>query len=177
MQKTTYLVFMLLLYFSYQTSLDDITQEDYTKCDIPKLNYGILTKKNTTNCEHAIKWQCFPVKDVTVTLEYIGMDDILEPTGHTGDVTIIAYTDELENGGYKVRHEYGMRRRWSYYAAEDTFHELQKILAKQEHVCIAGGLISDERDTYKKQDVHEWIFEKMRTKKGCHSWFEGGCNS
>lgn len=177
MRQTTYLTFNALLYFfSYQISLA-VAQEDYAKCDIPKSNYGILTKKNTTNCAHAIKWQCFPVKDVTVTLEYIGMDDILEPTGHTGDVTIIAYTDELENGDYRVRHEYSMRRRWSYYAAEDTFHKLQKILSKQEYVCIAGGLISDERDTYKKQDVHAWIFEKMRTKKGCHSWFADGCNS
>jgi len=171
MQKTTYLALTSLLYFFYQTSLA-ITQEDYTKCDIPKPNYGILTKKNTTNCEHAIKWQCFPAENITLILEDIGADEVI---GRTGDVTIIAYTNELGYGDYQVRHEYSMRRRWSYYAAEDTFHKLQKILAKQEYVCIAGGLISDERDTYKKQDVHAWIFEKMRTKKGCHSWFADGC--
>lgn len=176
MRKTTYLAFISLLYFSHQISLA-VTQEDYAKCDIPKSNYGILTKKNTTNCAHAIKWQCFPVEDVEVTLKYIGMNKILEPPGYTGDVTITAYVNELESGDYQIRHEYSMRRIWSFDAAEDMFHKLQKILAKQEYVCIAGGLVSDERDTYKKQDVHAWIFEKMRTKKGCHSWSEGGCNS
>ena len=51
-----------------------------------------------------------------------------------------------------------------------------KILTNNEkYICISGMHIDKEKNA-SGQIVSSWIFDKFKTKKGCGSYFYGGCS-
>jgi len=110
-----------------------------------------------------------------------GYDDMdhIKPMEHAGDIKIIAHANyDEKKHDYQIRYEYNLRRMWFVSGAEDIFHKWQKLMKHEKYVCLEG--VFDERekyDTYKNQEVYGAIFDKIRTKHGCDSWFIGGCRS
>ena len=117
-------------------------------------------------------WQCFPREWVTITLEDKGYstEDIgLE--SNCSDITITAWSDG-------ITHVYFMRRYMSIDSAEKIFNHWQKLMKKEKYVCLSGRFSFEQEVAYGKDKHKEynWIFEKIKTKKGCDSYFAGCCN-
>lgn len=52
-------------------------------------------------------------------------------------------------------------------------------MKNEKYVCLEGGFLNhrDRVINGKKQEIYSWEFEKIKTKKGCDSYFEGECYS
>ena len=118
-------------------------------------------------------WQCFSRDRVIITLkdmgfssEDIGWDD------NYGDLTIKVWLD----GG--IYHEYFMRRRWGVDGGEDIFNWWRKLMRNEKSVCLAGRFshYKDVIQSSTKRRTYYWTFEKIKTKKGCDSYFAGQCD-
>jgi len=126
-------------------------------------------------------WQCFPREDITLTLEDIGeSSEDLGWKENYGNLTISVLVETSSDNHHTdiVQHEYGMRRMSIVSGEEFTFHQFQKLMEHQKYVCLAGGFVNRIEKTEKNgtRQIYYWIFEKIKTKKGCHSYFEGGCS-
>lgn len=117
-------------------------------------------------------WQCFPRENVTVTLEAMG-NSASELCGDTyADLTITVGV------GHGVVHEYYMRRAWGLENYHLAFNQWLKLMKSEKYVCLAG--LFSGREEYisnnKKWIKYHWTFDKIKTKKGCDSFFGGRCN-
>lgn len=61
---------------------------------------------------------------------------------------------------------------------EDRFNRYLKLMQGAKNVCIAGAYLEKEVKVFdgKKQQVHYWVFEKMKTQNGCDSYHRNGCH-
>lgn len=115
-------------------------------------------------------WQCFLHEDIALNLE----DKGYPPTGsklndNYGELTIIA------RPGNGISHEYYRRRLVDVDSILEVFNAWRKLMKGEKYVCLAGRFSSREefiRDN-KKWTIYYWTFEKIKTKKGCRSYFEG----
>ncbi len=70
-----------------------------------------------------------------------------------------------------------MRARWSVADFEKRFNKWRKIMKGEKYVCLAGDFVNFEhkKENGIERDVYNWIFEKIKTKKGCDSYLHS-CN-
>jgi hypothetical protein len=113
-------------------------------------------------------WQCFPRDKVSIFLEDMGYsteDYGWEDT--LADLTIKIYTKP------GVIHEYQMRRPWPVTDYEKRFRLWHRLMNGEKYVCFAGsfGNIESREVNGNLKEIHEWIFEKIKTKKGSDSYF------
>ena len=61
---------------------------------------------------------------------------------------------------------------------EDRFNQYLKVMQDEKYICFAGAYMEKEVRVIqgKKQQVHYWVFEKMKTKKGCEAYHQNGCH-
>lgn len=119
-------------------------------------------------------WQCFPRENVTITLIDKGFSaEEIGGVENYGDLFIKTWS---ENG---VLHEYSMRRLQEISEQQKIFTKWQNLMAGEKYVCLAGlsgGSEKSIRDG-KKNVTYFWTFDKIKTKKGCDSFFLKQCNS
>jgi hypothetical protein len=113
-------------------------------------------------------WQCFPRKNVTITLRDKGYSS--EDIGNIenyGDLFINTWSHD------GISNEYSMRRPWTIDEDEITFKRWQKLMKNEKYVCLAGsmGRIEKRTKNNKTHIEYSWVFEKIKTLKGCHSYF------
>jgi hypothetical protein len=106
-------------------------------------------------------WQCFSLKGSAFECE--PADDNEE-----GPTAILAIV--LKKDG--TIHDFLSRRAISKDACEDHKSDWIRLTANQEYVCISGSLVND----HPGERYRSWIFESYKTKKGCDSYFQGGCS-
>jgi hypothetical protein len=142
-----------------QIDLNSVLDGVYPPISSPKKGYGY------------IYWQCFPREQVKISLEDIGYSS-MNHIENDAEITITAYDKD------GVIHQYGMRRSWPVLGQENRFNQYVKLMQAEKYVCIAGNFIESEEKTIEsvKQHTHYWVFEKMKTKKGCEAYFEDGCH-
>jgi len=151
-----------------------VVTEDYGILNATDLNShldGVFPPTEFPSGKHFfLYWQCFPRKDVRISLRDIGY------SSHNLDendsaLTIEAYTEF-------ATHQYGMRRDWPVTSNEENFNRYQKIMRAQKYICLEGTYFfyKDTVTDGKKRRIYYWTFEKMKTKKGCESYFVGGCH-
>lgn len=150
-------------------------------------DYGILNENDLASCTwgrgklgpaftkeggHTSYWQCFPREQVSVTLEDTG--DSPEDFKNT----TVAYLSLRIFEPSGIVHEYEMRRGLELETFHKDFNRWQKLMKGEKYVCLAGDFVSIENEfapNGKKMKVYGWIFDKLKTKKGCASYF-GNCN-
>ena len=118
-------------------------------------------------------WQCFPRERVTLNLEDKGYPPTgSKQDGNYGELTIKVWL----NGG--VSHEYYRRRLVDVDSTAEVFNAWRKLMRNEKYVCLAGLFSSKEEiiSDNKKRDNYYWVFEKIKTKKGCDSYFAGQCD-
>ncbi len=111
-------------------------------------------------------WQCFSVQEASFECDSTGYD------GSEKSVMAIMAIVARKNG---EEHEYLSRRAIPMKGCRAHESEWKKLTARRKHVCLSGALIRIETTTEGKSVGH-WIFEALKTDKGCDSYFAGGCD-
>ncbi|MHB1947984.1 MAG: hypothetical protein ACYCQI_07715 [Gammaproteobacteria bacterium] len=112
-------------------------------------------------------WQCFPRESIKITLK---------DTGSSSDD--FGWRDNIANLKMEVFvnqyivHVYEMRKNLSIIDFEKRFNKWRDIMNGEKYVCLAGDFINYEHKNENgiDRDVYGWIFEKIKTKKGCDSY-------
>ena len=149
-------------------------------------DHGLLTKDELTAYTRDVKpalyageidknylyWQCFPREHVTITLIDKGYSS--EDIGNIdnyGDIFITVWSYE------GISNEYSMRRPWAVDEEEELFHKWQKLMKNEKYVCLAGsiGRAEEKSVNHKRYITYFWVFERIKTKKGCDSYFAHQC--
>lgn len=177
-------IYLLVLLLTFSLKLPAISPEILKKYPYQLItnDYDILTEANLkrytkeVNVETFKKkfngldyWQCFPTKNMTIWYEKQS-DDPYEKT-ERGDAHITIYA------GHSVIHDYVPRRSFSSYYAKEKVATWQRLITNQQYACIGGIYVGTYKKNINGQEIteHGWIFENLKTKKGCDSYFSGWC--
>lgn len=172
-------LFFLLPFLISCASMNPLSQKYPNILIIP--DYGVLTEVDFKVAEsNRIKpiplynhhnsykyWQCFPVQDVTLGCHLWSTDD---PKKFLADADIRAYSG-------KEYHEYGGRRADDLKLCQKSLKEWKRISANVDTICLLGeaaGMEQKIRDG-KKIVVKGWVWDMVKTKKGCNSYFGEDC--
>jgi hypothetical protein len=119
-----------------------------------------------------IYWQCFPRDYLSINLEDLGYSS--EDIGWNENYGDLKITVSNKTG---TSHEYVMRRSWTVSGYEKRFDLWIKLMKGEKYVCLAGRFINrkDKVEHGKKHHIYSWVFEKLKTKKGCDSYFDDEC--
>lgn len=113
-------------------------------------------------------WQCFPRESIEIMLRDSGSsaDGIGQKADNLADLKIKAWISP------NLVHEYEMRARWSVSDFEKRFNKWRNIMKAEKYVCLAGEYVNYEHKIENgiERDVYGWVFEKIKTKKGCDSY-------
>ena len=77
-------------------------------------------------------------------------------------------------------HNYGFRHAWDLASCIETLNIWKKLSENQEAICLLGvpaGKPELEKINGKLILVHGWVWERIKTKKGCNSYNEGECDA
>jgi hypothetical protein len=132
----------------------------YTK----KLNYKKFSGKSS-GLEY---WQCFPRNQVCVTLRDMGYSaEEFAPTDTMADLKITAYSKP------NIFHTYYMRRAYPIRAYQEHFTRWQRLMKSEKYICIAGSFDEHKEEMIDglKREENSWTFDKIKTRKGCDSYF------
>jgi hypothetical protein len=115
-------------------------------------------------------WQCFPIKNVTVWYDkgvYDPYDKVVRSDPHIS----IKAAD-------MVMHDYEPRRNFSIDYAKEKVTTWKRLIKNEKYVCIGGAFAGTHKKIMDGREVteHGWIFENLKTKKGCDSYFSGWCS-
>jgi len=183
MKKKIIFMLILLCWVPYNIyAIDDSLKKKYPYSVLTN-DYGILNEKDLNddfkppipfspkNISGYIYWQCYPRDNVTITLKDIGYSS-QNISDNDGELTITVYR---KSG---ILHKYSMRRNWPVMGVEKKFNRWMKLMKNEKYVCLAGSsAIREDKIMHgQKQQVYFWTFEKIKTKKGCDSYFDGDCN-
>ena len=74
-------------------------------------------------------------------------------------------------------YEYTLRRAFSLNYARNKVRRWQKLMEDQKFVCIGGYFVRTNEKNLNGRKISEqlWVFENLKTKKGCDSYFSGWC--
>jgi hypothetical protein len=118
-----------------------------------------------------IYWQCFPRKNISVTLEDYGefVEEFKKDT--VGELNI----EVMAKPG--VFHHYCLRRAWPIKDLQKEFTHWHKLMNKERYVCLAGEFVvrTQTIENGTKNDVSLWGFERLKTKKGCVGYLGSSC--
>jgi hypothetical protein len=118
-------------------------------------------------------WQCFPRENISITLEDMGYS--------SEDFSWKDTASDLEISGMVrpgVFHEYGMRRAWPVRDFQKQFNSWRRLMKGEKYVCLAGHFVnySEPSDYGVKRKVYGWIFDRLKTKKGCVAYLNSDCD-
>jgi hypothetical protein len=117
-------------------------------------------------------WHCFPRESIQITLKDTGFStDEMGWKDTMADLEIKVWISPT------LVHVYGIRKRFSVVDFEKRFDKWQRIMRGAKYVCLAGEFVNYEHknENGMERDVYGWIFEKIKTKMGCDSYFYS-CN-
>ncbi len=178
-------LFLMLAFFLLPLSMVfAINQESSKKYPYQLLtnDYGILNESNLKRYAEEVNiepftgkfngldyWQCYPTKHVTVWYEK-GSYDLDEKITH-GSPYIRIKTNST------TTYDYVLRRAFSLDYAQNKVKKWKQLMKNQQFVCIGGSFVktNEKIQNGKREFKHLWVFENLKTKKGCDSYFSGWC--
>ena len=112
-------------------------------------------------------WVCLPTAGMSLKCKDLGYDD---PPMGTIDLV-------LKNGPI-VEHRFGMRHGVGMEVCLAQLHEWQDLLNGQDYVCVGGQTVAPEVTTVhgNLRIVYGWVFDKLKTQRGCTSWWPEDCD-
>ncbi|MHB1946748.1 MAG: hypothetical protein ACYCQI_01365 [Gammaproteobacteria bacterium] len=177
---------ILIIWLALASNAYSISLATKQKYPYPLLtdDYGVLTDNDVAAYAWGLKprpftpdeisggytyWQCFPREYISITLEDTGYSS--EDIGwedNYGDLRIHVQINP------QISHEYEMRSRWPVRDFERRFTTWRKMMKNEKYICLAGGFSDRKRklENGKTQEIYSWTFEKIKTKKGCDSYFD-----
>ena len=143
-------------------------------------DYGLLSKEDLAinSCVVEIEvpfppqgtspypyWQCYSVKDVSMICDDAGFDE-----DEKSSMAILALVVSSNKGA----HEYLSRRAIRMNSCNYFQSRYKELTENEMHICASGEFWEFKIDKNKKM-TNIWSFDKIKTKKGCSSYFDGGC--
>lgn len=137
---------------------------------VGRVNSAPFSEKTSHGFDY---WQCFPRDQVSVKFEDLGYST--EDHGWTDTLANMEFSIWIKKG---VFHEYAMRRVWLVKDSIKDFNHWHKLMKGEKYICLNGYFVSREEEMRqgKKVIVYGWIFDKIKTKKGCAAYFDGDCD-
>lgn len=183
MKNFSLLLCIIFLFFGIR--LFAINPESLKKYSNPLISndYGILNEANLKRYTDDIisepfnwkitgfdYWQCFQTKKVFVWYERGDYDSDEKITRGHPHITIEIHPTEI--------HDYVIRRGFSIEYAKEQVAIWKRLIKNQQYVCVGGAFAGTHEivKNGKKIIEHGWIFENLKTKKGCDSYFSGWCD-
>lgn len=187
-----FLILVILFWVALGSTAEAISIVAKKKYPYPLLtkDYGILSDNDVATYAWGMKprpftekeisggyiyWGCFRRDDISITLKDIGFSS--EDIGWKDNYADIVLT--VQNNPYLI-HQYEMRSRWSVTDYEKKFNLWRKLMKNEKFVCLAGAFSDRERERLngKIKETYNWIFERIKTKRGCDCYLctYGGCN-
>lgn len=140
--------------------------------DLAAYTWHVNAKPFSKNSMGLNYWLCLSTSSVSISLIDKGYSDkYITEKENLADLHIIARPKN------EIPHEYVMPG----YAGISDYKKLlnlwKKLMKGEKYVCIGGSFISldEEMEDGKKEQVYTWIFDKIKTKKGCDSRFYDHC--
>jgi hypothetical protein len=177
------ILFFLLGYFCDANAINNIAKQKYPYQLLTE-DYDILNENDLGGYVWGMNpapflgkdsglnyWQCFPREQVSLVLEDSGLysEDLGKDT--IGDLIIVVQTKP------GVSHEYKMRREWTVSDFQKDFNHWRNLMKEEKNVCLGGSFVEHKKwvENDKTKETYEWIFDKIKTKKGCDGYFDD-CN-
>jgi hypothetical protein len=110
-------------------------------------------------------WQCFEVKQSRLYCDGKGYDE--DEKEWLTVMVISGVRDSILN-------EYITRRAIPLKDCQSFQQDWKRLTANEKHVCVSGSF--NKRQNTKRKWVSNWTFDRFKTRKGCESYFEGGCS-
>jgi hypothetical protein len=109
-------------------------------------------------------WKCFPTSQLTFGCTNLEKDDM--------GVGMVEVSIRATSG--KIYDEYVGRHGLPLETCQKEFvTKWQALTRGEKETCIAGSYVGPEADGLSQG----WIFDRLRTKAGCNSYFEGDCKT
>jgi hypothetical protein len=127
---------------------------------------------NPNKFSSALYWQCFPINEVKLKYRTWPEDN---PENPKQKPVIICDLNYIVNHDRETQ-VYSGRRAYPVSYCRSIFKDWQRITKGQKIVCLdgQGGEYVNERSG---QKIKSWTWDKIKTKKGCYSYFEGECSN
>jgi len=129
---------------------------------------GLKTRPFTTQTPSGayIYWQCFPREHIVVTLEDTGFSS--DDFGWGNNIADLKIRVTIKQN---IFHQYNARKRMTVTEFEKIFNKWQNIMKGEKYVCLAGSFMFREHkiEYGKEREEYQWIFEALKTEKGCDS--------
>lgn len=173
---------ILIIFFCDTLAISKGAQKKYPYSVLTN-DYGILNEKDLDTLKLGVKpptflpeeghsflyWQCFPRDRISISLKDMGYTS--EDIGGKENYSALKIMVSNDSNAY---HEYSMRRVWATSTYADRFNLWLKLMRNEKYVCLLGDFVY--RKKIKGAITQYWIFEKIKTKKGCDSYFAGDCD-
>ncbi len=136
-------------------------------------DYGILSVQDKVRPYRApVMWRCFPIKDVQV--KYHSWRDA-DPMGpYDVIVTMCNFMITVRDQPYP--HIYSSRRGKEVTYCNEFKTAWDKITKGEKYICLDGETLTKgepEEDKDLKKKIVSWTWDKIKTKKGCYSYWDG----
>ncbi|MFN8944012.1 MAG: hypothetical protein ACK5WZ_05240 [Pseudobdellovibrionaceae bacterium] len=163
---------LLLLFCNCETGANKPVYSN-KKVETVNPDYGILPESyRTRSGARPLMWRCFPIKDVEVKYRTWRDADPMGPY----DVIVTMCDFEIWMNSKPFQNVYhGRRGKPESYCK--TFEDAWSKLTKgEEYICMDGETLTkgepEEDEDSKKMRV-SWTWDKIKTKKGCYSFWDG----
>gem|GEM_PF-4169102 len=141
------------------------------KVEIVNPDYGILsiTEKTRTSLLPLL-WRCFPIKEIEVKYRKWPHTDPIEPT------RVIEFMCDFEIWvkSKPIQNVYHGRRGKPESYCKDFKTAWNKLTHGEEFICIDGETLTKgepREDEGSKKMKASWTWDKIKTKKGCYSFW------
>src|SRR5690606_15547480 len=117
-------------------------------------------------------WRCFPIKDVRVDSHTWRDADSMGPS----DVIVTMCDFEIWVNSKPFQNVYVGRRAKEVTYCNDFKAAWKKLTQGEEHICMDGETLTKgepEEDENTKKMIVIWTWDKIKTKKGCYSFWDG----
>ena len=108
-------------------------------------------------------WQCFLVETAKVICDGNGYD-----SDEKSRMTLLVFILNKDN----ETHEYLSSRAIHLSDCQSFLKDWKHLTKNEKYVCLSGPFIS-KSDSKNKSS---WVFNNFKTRKGCKSYFVGGCD-
>jgi len=145
----------------------------YTQKMVGRISFAESEKHN-----HGYEyWQCFPKENISIHISTAMDDRDIDAPANAVKVEMMGRI-KIEVHKKNTIHRYTLRRDWAVFNALTDFTDWYSLIRKEKYVCLGGDFVSVGERTIdgKKKKVYGWIFDKIKTKNGCLSYFSGDCD-
>lgn len=171
MKHTLLIAGLILVICSCKTSANKAIYSS-NKIEMVDPDYGVLPESHRTRSgARPLMWRCFPIIDVNVKYRTWRDADPMGPS----NVIVTMCDFEIWAEGKPFQHLYSGRRA----KQEDYCNEFKtawkKLTQGEKHICLDGETINEgkpEQDKDLKKMLVSWTWDKIKTKKGCYSFWE-----